>query len=163
MNRVSRTESGMYLIEVMISCLVGALILLVTYAQIASLLKQGTTNQNQVLATNIAQQLIDNARNSSWTELSAIATNGQWQDVPLYQESPGNTLFPRALLRNPALHYSDEATANKFLGSAREKLTAQNASGTLLLLQIEIQWTDSKGSGHSYSTDTVISQTGIHN
>jgi type II secretory pathway component PulJ len=158
-----RTESGMYLIEVMVSCLVGALLLLVTYGQVASLFRQNTTNQNQVLATNIAQQLIDNARNSSWNDLSAIASDGQWQDVPLYQDSPGNALFPRPLLQNPELTYSDDAQANKFNGTAREKLTIQNAAATLLLLQIEISWTDSKGSGHRYNTETVISQTGIHN
>jgi type II secretory pathway pseudopilin PulG len=161
----NRSENGSYLIETLIACLIGSVLLLATFTQVTAMYKQGTTNENQIIATNMAQQLIDNARNSTWGDLSAIADTG-WQTVPLYTvpNTPASVLFPRPLLRNPNLTYSAAASGQLFNGQAQERLvTVNNAAGTVLRLEVDITWSDSKGTGHEYQTQTIISATGIHN
>lgn len=163
--RQQRTEKGAYLVETLVASLIGTILLLATYTELMGFYRQGSTNTNQILATNMAQQLIDNARNSTWNDLNAIAGTG-WQDVPLYSmpSYTATTLYPRPLLRNPNLTYSNQATNQTFNGSAREKLTLENTpSGNVMRLQIEITWKDQKGSGHKYTEETIISETGIHN
>jgi hypothetical protein len=163
--RTVRNEDGGFLIETLMAALIGSILLLATYGELTGFYRQGSTNTNQILATNMAQQLVDNARNSTWAELTAIAGTG-WQDVPLYTmpSYTNTTLFPRPLLRNPDLTYNAKSTNQTFNGNAKERLIAEtNTAGDILRLQIEITWKDQKGSGHKYTEETVITKTGIHN
>lgn len=160
-----RNQQGAYLIETLVAALIGSILLLATYTELMGFYRQGSANTNQILATNMAQQMIDNARNSTWQDLLNVAGTG-WQDVPLYSmpSSTASTLFPRPLLRNPLLAYSQQATNQTFNGNARERLILETTTaGDVMRLQIEITWKDQKGSGHKYTEETIISKTGIHN
>lgn len=156
----TRSEDGVFLVEAMIAALIGCVLLLAAYSQVAALYRQGTSNENQILATNMAQQLIDNARNCTFSTLNTYANQG-WTTVPLYVVNGTNALYPRPLLRNPNLTYSAASTSQQFNGEVQERLTT--VSGSVMRLEVRITWADQKGNGHEYRTQTLISQNGIHN
>jgi hypothetical protein len=108
----------------------------------------------------MAQQLIDNARNCTFSTLNTYANTG-WTNVPLYSTSGTNALYPRPLLRNPNLTYSTAATNQTFNGQVQERLSTIGTS--VMKLEVKVTWSDQKGNGHEYDTQTLISQNGIHN
>jgi type II secretory pathway pseudopilin PulG len=172
-----RSENGISLVECMVSVVVGSILLYAAYSSTSLMYKTSTTNENQVLATNMAQQVIDNARDSTYGKLnllcngSAVATtvgtNSQQLDLYGYT----STFFPRPLLRNldtnAGLTYTQASKNQAFPGTVTETLTTLQAyDGTArtgaMKVGVVVTWKDGRGT-HNYKTATVISQTGIHN
>lgn len=162
-----RQERGVYLVEMLVALVIGTMLMLASYGTQMATYRSGTTAQNQVLATNMAQQLIDNARNCTYSRLLTIL-NGSIQveqTVPLYEAPTGAALYPRPLLRSPDLTYSSQADNQKFGGTVTQtllNLTPGAPDDGMIRLDIMVRWDDTTGN-HVYTTSTTISQTGIHN
>lgn len=171
-----RNEHGIQLVEMMVSILVGTLLMLTSFNIASSMYRTTSSGENQVLATNMAQQLIDNARNSTYTHLRDDILGGgtnvtQTVSLYTYPSNPNSAVFPRPLLRNESssgpssMNYSQSSRNKVFNGTVTEQLTnltPGNMTNGMIRVMINVAWTDSKGP-HSYSTATTISQTGIHN
>jgi type II secretory pathway pseudopilin PulG len=172
--------SGISLMECMVAVVVGSILLYAVYTGTAIMYTASTTNQNQVLATNMAQQVIDNARDSRYDELNyqcngdptsaSTGTSSQVLNLYDYPTSDPN-FFPRPLLRNlnsgAGMTYTTASNQQSFPGSVTETLTTlqpydPDARTGAMKVSVLVSWTDSRGP-HKYTTSTVISQTGIHN
>jgi len=173
----------------MCAVVVGSILLYAVFGSASSMYIMSSGNENQILASNMAQQVIDNARDSSFGTLNlecngsvqSTSTGTSSQVLSLYQYPSGsNPFFPRPLLRNTAstagMSYSTASTNKPFPGTVTETLTTINAyvpqppdvaisTGPAtgeIQVTVLCQWKDSQGS-HKYTTSTLISQTGIHN
>lgn len=163
--------------ECMCAVIVGSVLLYAVYGTTSTLYKAATVNENQVLASNMAQQVIDNARDSTYNQLNTLcngsatstATGSASQVLDLYGTT--STFFPRPLLRNQGsgsgMTYSTASKKQIFNGTVTETLQTLNAYDATnytgsMRVNVTVAWTDSKGS-HTYKTGTIISQSGIHN
>jgi type II secretory pathway pseudopilin PulG len=163
-----RAEQGSYLVETMVALIIGAILLLGTYTTQMASYRASTNNENQILASNMAQQLIDNARNSTYGRFLTVLNGATTvtQDVPLY-EAPTyqDPLYARALLRNPSLTYTTAGAASLFNGTVTQTITNLTPASTtdrMVKLDVVITWKDTSGA-HTYRTSTTISEHGIHN
>jgi type II secretory pathway pseudopilin PulG len=189
-----RSDSGISLMETMVAVIVGSILLYAVFSSASAMYVASTANENQVLASNMAQQVIDNARDSSFGELNAECNGGNPQSTAsgssfavlnLYGYTASSAgqpaMFARPLLRDYAdagLTYSQASKNKAFPGTVTEYLTvmspyvpqypevppnivAGDPTGAIQV-QVVCAWNDSKGK-HTYTTQTVISQTGIHN
>jgi len=162
----------------MVSLIVGAILMTASFNSAMAMYRMSSSGENQVLATNMAQQVIDNARNSTFTKLKNLLAGGNTvsQTINLYDYplNPATSMFARPLLRdesvNSAMTYQDESTAKRFNGTVTETLTdlAPGAAVNLGLIKVDVlvQWKDSRSGStgtHTYSTSTTIAETGIHN
>lgn len=168
----TRSTTGTYLVEVVFAAGVSMVFLGGVLGITSSLYKAGTQNQNQIMATNMAQEVIDNARNSTFGKLQGFL-NGQTsvtQNIELYDypADPANSMFPRPLLRNTSsgsgMTYESITLENQFQGTVTETLTDLAPGSTtngLIGVEVDIVWNDSTGP-HTYTVKTEISQTGVH-
>lgn len=160
--RKSRSEGGFQIVEMLISIFVLSIFLAASTDSFARVYTQGTASQNEVIAANIAQQLIDIARNTGYTTLSASGTaDGVWHDVGVYATSSSGQ---PSYINRPLLIYgnSSETQSNQFHGTVRQSLS-NLGSGRLQLL-VEVSWPSELGSGSRLlSASSLISQYGIHN
>jgi prepilin-type N-terminal cleavage/methylation domain-containing protein len=175
-----RVAAGVSLMECMVAVVVGSILLYAVYNCTSLMYTASTTNENQVLATNMAQQVIDNARDSRYDELNyqcngdptsgSTGTNSQVLNLYDYPTSDPN-FFPRPLLRNlstaAGMSYTTASTQQAFPGTVTETLTTlqpydPDARTGSMKVSVLVAWTDSRGP-HKYTTSTIISQTGIHN
>jgi type II secretory pathway pseudopilin PulG len=175
-----RSASGMHLVELLISVLVGGILMTAVFSSVSGMYKFSTGNKNNVMVTSIAQQVIDAARNTQYPRLRGFI--GQTQDVPLYDYPGGDrslVLFPRPVLRNDNLTYASndlavyggQLQANQKLNGTcsvriEDEPTPDATKGTAVKVTVVISWLDgmtNNSSPHTYSTSTIISQNGIHN
>lgn len=163
----------------MVSVTVGSFMLYAVYSGTALMYTASTNNENQVLASNMAQQVIDNARDSTYGQLNSLCngtasstgTNTNVSQVlNLYNYPTGNAFFPRPLLRNlngaAGMTYSAASTNQLFPGTVTETLNTLSAYDPInctgaIQVKVICQWKDTRGP-HTYKTSTIISQTGIH-
>jgi hypothetical protein len=185
--RYSRRRcEGQALAECMAAVTIGSVMLYAIFSATSLFYTTITTSENQIIATNMAQQVIDNARNSTYPNLNSLvngsqtstALNAVSQRLDLFGYT--STLFPRPLLQNrqatttgsgPAFQatYSTAAQNHAFpaSGTVTETLTTLDAYDSVNLsgamqVNVVVAWTESRGK-HSYSISTLISQSGIHN
>lgn len=167
------------MVEVLISVLVATVLMLAIYNAATASYRAGTRNEGQVLAINMAQEIIDNARNSSWNHLT-VDLLGETAGVPssttssqvlsLYSYPSGNlqnAFFPRPLLANhdvaSGFTYTNATLNQKFNGTVTETLTDLNTTpDDAIEVDVLVKWSDSMGP-HTYSTSTRIDQYGVHN
>lgn len=164
-----RAEDGITMMEMMCACVVGSILLLGIYTTVMSMYRQCTTSEQHIIATNMAQQVIDNARNSTFTKLLSFGSATQTLSLLDYPGNPAAAMFPRPLLRNEnaasGMTYSAASIRKVFNGTVTETLTNLSGAATsnrLIRVTVNINWTDSNGP-HNYQTGTVVSETGIHN
>jgi type II secretory pathway pseudopilin PulG len=173
----------------MFAVTIGSILLLAVFNSASSMYRASVSGESQVLANNMAQQVIDNARNSSYDHLyfqihqqqppangNGLAPGTVTQTLSLYDypTSPSNPLlqlFPRPLLRNlnasAGLTYSTATTRQAFPGTVTETLTELSQYDTTnytgqIKVTVNVSWRDNTGP-HQYTTSTTISQSGIHN
>ena len=173
--RRDRAASGFQLVEMMVATVVGTLLLTSVYGTALTMYRAISSGQNQMLASNMAQQVIDNARNSTYgylrdTLLGGAGIASASQQLSLYTYPTANpAFFPRPLLKNLAdngvFTYSTSANNTAFAGTVNEtllNLTPNNTTNGQIQVFVVVAWSDGQGP-HIYRTSTVISQTGIHN
>lgn len=160
----------MQLVEMLIAVSIGGVLLSATYGSAMAMYRFSAGGENRVLASTMAQQVIDNARNSRYSHLRddiLAGNNTVTQTLSLYQYAadPKTSCFPRPLLRDANLAYTSAATAKQFNGTVKEtvvNLTPGEMNNGLIRVNVLVEWDDPQGH-HTYKTGTTISQTGIHN
>jgi hypothetical protein len=163
----------MYMIEVLVAATISMAVLAGVLSATSMLYKTATTNRNHVLATDIAQEIMDNARNSSYGKLLTTLGGAETvtQDLPLYAypSDPSTALFPRPLLRNDdsnsGMTHTTASQNSRFEGTVSEtltNLTPDTTTNGLIEVLVDIRWHDNNGP-HEYKVNTQIAQTGVHN
>jgi hypothetical protein len=154
----------------MVAVVMGGILMAASFTAGMGMYRFSSSGENQVLATNMAQQVIDNARNSRFTRLKALLNGGQTMTQALslytYPSNPAASCFPRPLLRNETMAYQAASDAKRFNGTVLETLTdlaPASLNNGLIRVDVAVTWADSTGSAHSYRTTTTISERGIHN
>jgi prepilin-type N-terminal cleavage/methylation domain-containing protein len=170
---VHRSQGGFQLLELMVAVSIGSILMMAIYGSSMGFYRATSNSENQVLASNLAQQVIDNARNSTYLKLLSFLNGSASvsQELSLYDfpPNPSAAMFPRPLLRNESalsgMTYSQSSLQKQFKGTVTEtidNLTPGELNNGQLRVTVLISWKDTRGP-HEYRTATTISQTGIHN
>lgn len=154
----------------LIAVSIGGVLLSATYGSAMAMYRFSAGGENRVLASTMAQQVIDNARNARFDHLrddllGNNATVTQVLNLYDYPANPKVACFPRPLLRDSNLTYSTAAVAKQFNGTVKETLVnliPGEMNNGLIRVNVLVEWDDTQGH-HTYKTGTTISQTGIHN
>jgi hypothetical protein len=160
------------MVEVLIASLMGMTISAAIMSQLTGCMRATSAFQNQIMAADIAQMIMDNARNMDWTQLNSFA-DGAPRTLLVNQNSGDvtNAFFPRPLLQDRTrLTYTNKAMTNVFRGEGTDGGTVQatittngGQNANSVTLTILIRWFDPiVGSLKSYRALTVISEKGIH-
>jgi type II secretory pathway pseudopilin PulG len=173
--RRHRTASGFQLMEMMVATVIGTFLLTSVYGTASTMYRAISSGQNQMFASNMAQQVMDNARNSTYgylrdTLLGGAGVGSATQQLSLYSYPTANpAFFPRPLLQNRAdtgvFSYSPRAQGSQFKGTVTEtlvNLTPNKTTNGQIQVFVSVAWVDSQGP-HLHKTSTIISQSGIHN
>jgi hypothetical protein len=162
-----RNSKGAILIECLVSVAVAGLIMSFLLDAVSRTYRASSTNHNQVIASNLAQQVIDHARDMTYGDLLQLLNGDSsvTQILSLYEENSEVTLFPRALARNQTstadLAYSLAAQNDIFSGTVTETLSSLQPASNAVQVRVDINWSDSSGP-HTFSTFTQITEYGIH-
>jgi type II secretory pathway pseudopilin PulG len=171
----SRRASGFYLVECLISALISGILAAAIFALSSMMYRASATNQNQILASNMAQQVIDHARDQTFGDLLAeVAFSPQTLSDYTFPTKPapssGQSLFPRPLVcdMDPsqnmtynALSLVRDGPSGGFQPTVVETLTNMAPTLNAVQVQVTITWKDAQGP-HSYSASSTINQYGIH-
>lgn len=171
--RRPRKADGLMLVEMLIAILVLSIAMASLMQGLSQMGTTSTSTQNQVMASNIVQELIDQARNARFDDTggqlgltNANVSDGAWHPVGVYQTISGQPAYlPRPLV------YTGTTVAglnNKFNGSVRQMLTnlAPGSPNGQVQLTVEVSWDGENTGANNKRTHTAtayISQWGIHN
>lgn len=128
-----------------------------------------TSTANQVIASDLVQEIVDNTRNLSWnilTDPSILGTH-TLRVNQLSTNQANDLFFPRPLIQDQAsLVYSEAGKANTFKGDLEDsglvQATLAQTDPSTVQLDVLVQWREGTAT-RSATAHTVISQTGIHN
>lgn len=170
-----RNQNGIQLVELLVAVLVTTIISVGLMDTIAKTHAASTITSNQIMATNIAQQVLDNARNSSFNALLALAGTGP-TNLVANRFDAGTTMpaaLPRPLLLDTTQYtyrsVNQTGTGNVFGGNnanvTQEVVTIGGvAPNRSLRLIVRVNWPNENGTGRrSMEISTVINESGIHN
>jgi prepilin-type N-terminal cleavage/methylation domain-containing protein len=175
--KAARTEEGFALVEMMVAIVVISLLMMGVMDGMAKCREQGSAVQNQIIAANIAQELMDAARDQSWSKLLASAGTvnlaGNYLNHATGSLATGGISYiPRPLLTDPATTtYSNQTwdtTSNSgkniFRGSVTQTITDLGTVPDTISIVINVSWpSETGGTAKQLTQSTVISQSGIHN
>jgi len=161
-----RNELALYLIELLVSIAVAALVSAALVEGLADCERISSQGQCQILAAAMAQEQIDNARNSSYADLAALVGSTQTLQVNKIDTTSGPSLNPRPLLMDQMnLVWTPAAITNEFQGTATETVDIANVPGlpaAMLKVTVTVSWKEG-GNTRTYSQSTLIAPNGIHN
>lgn len=154
-----RNQGGFQLIEMIVAILIISLLMAGIVDSLAQVLRGTTATQNQTFAISIAQEIMDNARNSNWQTLMA---NQGTQTLMVKGVESKTGMFPRTLMPDyTASSFSSEGQNNTFRGNVRQTLTLVGPSR--MRLDVNIDWpSDNAGKNRQMQVSTMISEHGIH-
>lgn len=161
-----RNAKGFQLVELLVAVLILSILSAGLMDAMAKCFTGSTQTQNQILAANIAQEIIDTARDAGWNMMSdpINVADGAWHNVAVYGSTTSNPAFlPRTLMVNGN---SAIAANNQFRGTVRERVTnlGGGANNGSVQLEIEVSWPAENGGGtRMLKSTSLISQNGIHN
>jgi hypothetical protein len=157
-----RDESGVYMIELIMSIAASSLLSAALVSNLAQTQAFSNSGQNHILAACIAQEQVDNARNTSFADLMAQRGTHELLINRKDLDEAGPPINPRPLLLDLAnLDWTDAGRKNIFDGSVTEDIENGPFANTLLVT-IQINWVE--GPAHrNYVLTTLVSQNGIHN
>lgn len=158
-----RSEGGVQLVELVVAI---GLISLLTASLLDGLwtcARTNTATQNQLAATNIAQQVVDQVRNANWNTLKNNLGTRSLLVNRSYGGQTGPGFQPRPLMLDMANNsYSEEGKNNLFQGTVTE--TIADIGQGQLLVTVNVKWADEQGRKQKeLNMSTLVSQDGIHN
>lgn len=165
-----RPKLGFALVEMLVSIVVLSLLMIGIMDALALTKRSTTAVQNQIIAANIAQEMMDVIRNQTWNTIIANAgtVNLTGESVNRTAGSvSGLTYMPRPLVQDQVANtYSSGARSNLFRGSVTQ--TVSQPQGTspnrTVNVVITVTWPGEHGGGQkSLTQSTMISEAGIHN
>lgn len=159
-----RSERGIYLVELLVAMVLAAFFSIALYDSLALAMRATTTAKKNLLAANIAQQVLDDARNQSWASLIALPAN---TSLPINGSLNSTTMGAnpsRPLLVNTDLNYTTASVAaDSGFNNATCLRTISSPSANTRRIVVTVSWTDSGGALKTHSVQTNISVNGIHN
>jgi hypothetical protein len=162
----------------MVAIVVISLLMIGVMDGMAKCREQGTAVQNQIIASNIAQELMDAARDQSWSRLISLAGTSITLTDNYINHGTGDlsqggiSYIPRPLLTDPAAStYSNQtwdtstnSGRNVFRGRCTQTITNLGTTPPTLSIVINVTWpSETGGQWKNLTQSTVISQAGIHN
>jgi Tfp pilus assembly protein PilV len=160
-----RNESGLYLIELLVALIFGAIITFALLSILSQSMRQSTTSENQLVASSIAQELLENTRNESYQFLSTIPA-GQY--TLLSNEDTSGQIGPAAVRTDPVgldfvnLAWTNVKTkGNEFKGTVLYQIQPGSVANSLVIT-ITVQWSDSQSVNRTITTSTVVFQQGTN-
>lgn len=180
---LARQEGGFQLVELLVSVAISGIVITAIGGGMMKMMNFTSSGQNQLLAADIAQEVIDNSRNMSFGRLNALCDQPQPITLLVNRRSAADTTdpynaFPRPLGQdwvNLQYHQDDalgnsKTQSNRFHGDAadgglvQETLTRQVVAGnTTINVEVLVRWQDGRNGQHTYRSSTLIADRGIHN
>lgn len=163
-NQNQRNEQGIQLVELLVAIVLAMFFSIALYDSLSLALRSSTTAKKNLLAANLAQQVLDDARNQSWATLIALPTN---TTLPINASSNSTTLGAnpsRPLLVNTDLSYSSASVASDSgFNNATCTRVITSPSATTRRVVVTVSWQDGAGGVKTHQVQTNISVNGIHN
>jgi type II secretory pathway pseudopilin PulG len=155
-----RSEQGVYMIEMLMAIATTAMLLAALCDNLSLCTRFATSGQNQALAFSIAQEQIDNTRNTPYGSLPfgtftlLVNRNDSGQIGP--------AVNPRPLLLDTVNEtWSTAARNNGFNGTVTETVSTGPYPNTKQVV-ITVTWTEGTAT-RNFQLGTLVSQQGIHN
>lgn len=159
----TRTEKGIFLVELLIAMVMAALVSLALYEGYAATLRASTDVQQQVIAATIAQEALDSARNLTWN-------GGLKNMVSIYPpSSPENLTVSgsqltlsngRVLGVNTDMSYTNESIDGQFQGTCTRSFSQSGGTEAPITVVATVTW---KNGSRTLSSSTIVSRDGMHN
>lgn len=158
---------GIFMIELLVSVIVASIMGTAIVNTMSGALRVSSKAQSQVLATCIAQQVIDACRNRNFNDLitptAAGGCMGTGQRLTVNNSGASSTspVFPRSLmleLNDPNTVWNSESKENAFVGTVVADIApidADNAS-----VNVTVSWNE-HGGLRQFTTSTVITRFGL--
>lgn len=171
-----RPQSGMFLVEAIIACLMAAVVSTALIGSYTGLNRVSVGTQMNLTATTIANEVIDHLRFLPFTLIQQATPSTRYLMVndttsgagPWDSGSP--VLFQHPLLRNGALNYynqsgvDDTSVFNAFSAGGKNTVEVdlvQGASSTQINAIVTVKWQDSTGV-HTYKAQTILANAGLN-
>lgn len=162
------------MLELLMSIAVSSMLAAALVSNLAQTESFSNAGQNQLLAACIAQEMIDNARNTSYSDLvDNIGTHEMVVNRVSDESCPD--VLPRALLMDEVdLDFTTESKRNAFWGTAVESIEYLDAGDpNVLRITVEVSWKEAGNTKKNYVNgsngtnaavlSTLVSKNGIHN
>lgn len=158
---------GIFMIELLVAVIVASIMGTAIVNTMAGALRVSTKAQSQVLATCIAQQVVDACRNRNFNDLitpaAAGGCMGTGQRLTVNNDGASTTspVFPRSLLlelNDPNTVWNKETKENAFVGTVVAdiaRVDSDNAS-----VNVTVSW-EEHGGRRQFTTSTVITRFGL--
>lgn len=170
-----RSASGIYLVELLVAVFISSLLAAALAENMSETLRLTNSGQNQIIAAAIGQELVDNARNTSYAQgnPNLCGMIGNTYTLNVNSSNAGNPVSSRPLMMDlTSLDWSQDAENNKFTGTVTESLSNANWGsftdpilGSIpngIRVDITVTWNEVR-MPKTYSLSTFISRNGIHN
>jgi len=144
-----RSQAGIYLLELLIAVATCAMLGAALAGTTAETMRLASAGQNQILATNIAQLIVDNVRGKPFDEV--VPGTYVWH-VPAEAGDSGAAFISRELQDAPA-HFEGDVVMTVTPGAGVFSSTRQ--------VDVVVSWTEGQAPRQFHMT-TRISQNGIH-
>ncbi len=161
-----RNARGFQLVECLIAVVLASIVMSAVLPDLFQMMRFGVDGRSQMIASDVCQEVIDNARNMTWSDLTAAAGSHTLVVNAAAGSSISDTFFPRALqldMRN--LVYSSQAQQNLFHADSGSgglvTCTITNNGNNTCTVQVTVQWLQATGS-RTMTVSTEISEYGIH-
>ena len=169
LRRRQRQAKGQSLVEVLIALICAAIFMAALGTDMSQMSVMGERSQQQFLAADLAQEVIDNVRNTTWADLSADAGNTYTMAVNSNNGVSTPTVLPRYLLLDMnTFAYQSPSLGNGALINEWNPLitlTLSAPGGQLndqITATVTVSWGTVNGKIKTYSTHTVVSNYGVH-
>jgi type II secretory pathway pseudopilin PulG len=158
-----RNESGILLLELLVAIGVSGIIAAALASNLAAIQRFANKGQSNILAANIAQQIIDSARNTSFTNLnSQMGTYVMLVNKDVLSQT-GPAINPRPLLiDNTTSTWSDATNQNRFAPSVTEIISNGPNYPRDISVEVRIDWEEDNATKH-YWLKTLVTENGINN
>lgn len=174
----ARSDSGIYLVELLVAVFISSLLAAALAENMSETFRLTSSGQNQIIAAAIGQELVDNARNTTYFHQDAsvpnlchmLGSHSLQVNQANSSTSPVNTRPLMLDLTN--LDWTDDADDNKFVGTVQEVISdagwgsyVDPALGPIpngMRVDITVSWAE-RNMNKTYSLTTFISRNGIHN
>jgi hypothetical protein len=164
----NRNERGAGLVEALVALVICSIFLCALGQDMSQLSIMGIRGEQQFLAADVAQEVIDSCRNLRWSD--AQNANGIADYTPGVYNLQSNTgtgtapaVLPRPLLLDQTTFtYDNHSVSNKFRPTATLTLAWMGNNNDQIFVTCDIVWTVTGGKTKSYTATTIISKYGVH-
>lgn len=156
-----RTTCGSYLVELLVALAVSGFLAAVMGASLSETMQTSSGAQNQLMAADIAQELIDRVRNTAFGNLPPNGTYLAHTD-----SDDGVIVGPYSFQQEPTLMdvanltWTNRTLNNRFRGTANVVLADGPTSDTRRVT-VTIAWREQSAT-RTYSQSTIIASSGVH-